>query len=174
MAPVLAPRLVCLVVAVLTACGAASPAGPRSGGSPLLSLEHRSSMGSAFTLVGLRASLDGIPLATIGDLEGTAEPPVELATPVCVLATRGSPGSHSLRLELTYAGNGFGVFSYLRTYRFHDVDTYTLDVPDGAREVVVRSVGHEGGGAATPIEDRPAVAWTLDVASDAVGCVVAP
>src|SRR5262249_28730422 len=68
------------------------------------------------------------------------------------------PGPHVLQVLLRYQGNGYGVFSYLRGYKFDVRSIHSLDVAPGALTVVT-VMGHEKGGLTTPLEERPAVRW---------------
>lgn len=151
-------------LAALSACGAAPP--PVRGvslSSGFVSLEHRSSMGSSFVLIGASATLDGEPFGAVAvdvSPEGEAQ---GLGVPLCLGRRTVATGMHHLTLELTYAGHGYGVFSYLRDYRFRAQGELDVELPEDASGVAVISTGYENGGAATPIEDRPSISWHVDV-----------
>jgi hypothetical protein len=66
------------------------------------------------------------------------------------------PGEHTLTVNLEYRGHGYGMFNYLKGYRFKVRSTYSFTAPEG-KAVTVRFLGYEQGGPATPIEERPAV-----------------
>jgi hypothetical protein len=68
------------------------------------------------------------------------------------------PGEHTLTVNLEYRGHGYGVFSYLKGYRFKVRSNYTFAVPEG-RVSTVHVVGYEKGGPSTPLEERPAVRY---------------
>jgi len=55
-------------------------------------------------------------------------------------------------------GHGYGVFAYLKGYRFKVRSTYTFAVPEG-RISTLYVVGYEKGGPTTPLEERPAVRY---------------
>jgi hypothetical protein len=68
------------------------------------------------------------------------------------------PGEHELQAILIYRGQGYGVFSYLKGYKFEVRSRHTFQVASGSiTEVTV--LGHEKGGITTPLEERPAVRW---------------
>jgi len=166
----------CLLSLALGACGAAPPPPPPRAHAwtvAFVALEHRSSMSDAFHLVRIHATLDGAPLAVIDrdPGEGASEPTTSIPTPICLARQEITRGPHTLALELTYAGNGYGVFSYLRSYRFRVPSTQEIDVPEDALGLVVTTTGNEGGSITTPVEDRPHVRWTVVAAHDASeGC----
>ena len=77
------------------------------------------------------------------------------------------PGPHSVTVELTYQGNGYGVFAYLNGYTFDSRSTHSFTAPEnGALKLV--SQGFERGNMTTEMSDRPAVNWQ-EVPLDAAG-----
>jgi hypothetical protein len=73
---------------------------------------------------------------------------------------RTSPGAHQLRMHLLYRGNAspYGVFSYIRAYRFEVRSSHRATAGWGWR-TRVDATAFEDGGPTTPIEQRPAVRW---------------
>lgn len=126
----------------------------QSGGGAQLIVEHQNQMGSTFRLVRATYSLDGAPVATRTDENGSL---ADLQS-FPVYNGRVSSGEHSLTVSLEYQGNGFGIFSYIRGYTFRSRSVQNFTVPEGrALRLVV--VGYERGGATTAIEDRPAIRY---------------
>lgn len=123
-------------------------------------LAHRNLMGSGFQLVKVSYYLDGAPLFVKRDEGGGLDQQDELVIYDGNLA----PGPHVVGVELTYKGQGFGAFGYLRGYTFAASSTHTVDVGErGAMKVV--SVGFERGNVTTEMGERPSVDWqeiTLD------------
>lgn len=66
------------------------------------------------------------------------------------------PGDHTLQVQLKLQGHGFGVFSYLRGYRFETGASHSFTVTEG-KVVVLEAVAWEKGGVTTPLEERPAI-----------------
>lgn len=155
-------------VAALAGCGAALPRA--TAPSHVLVFEHRSAMADAFTLVRVVATVDGETWTTIErDVAADAGMPTAIATPICLGRREVTSGPHELTLQLTYAGHGYGVFSYLDAYRFRVSGRHTVDVPDEAVGVVVTSTGYEH--ADVPLEERPQVDWRAEVMTDpSAGC----
>ncbi len=113
---------------------------------------HENRMSDGFKLVRIVYALDGAPIFTKADEQGTLSDQKEFEI------YNGSivPGEHTLTVNLEYQGHGFGVFSYLQGYRFKVRSTYSFSVPEG-RVATVVVVAYEQGGPSTPLEERPAV-----------------
>lgn len=115
---------------------------------------HENRMSQSYKLVRVVYALDGAPIFTKADEEGTLGDQQEFEV------YNGSivPGEHTLTVNLEYRGHGYGVFAYLKGYRFKVRSTYTFTVPEG-RISTVHVVGYEKGGPTTPLEERPAVRY---------------
>jgi hypothetical protein len=68
------------------------------------------------------------------------------------------PGDHTIQVSLTFQGNGFGVFSYLRGYKFEVKSSHSFTALEG-KMLSVTATSYEKGGATTPLEQRPTVEW---------------
>ena len=66
------------------------------------------------------------------------------------------PGDHTLQVLLQFRGYGYGVFSYLRGYRFEVKSTHSFTVTEG-KTMELQATAYEKGGVTTPVEQRPAV-----------------
>jgi hypothetical protein len=72
-------------------------------------------------------------------------------------------------VQFVYQGYGFGVFSYLKGYKFKASSSHTFVAPDN-KATMVLVVGYEKGGMATNMEDKPAVEFRVNlVAPEAEG-----
>jgi hypothetical protein len=119
-------------------------------------LAHRNLMGTGFRLIKIVYYLDGAQIFIKEDEGGTLDGLDEIS----VYDGNLVPGPHEARVELTYSGNGYGVFSYLRDYEFTSSQTQTFNAPkDGAIKLV--SKGFEKGNFTTEMADRPAVKWQM-------------
>jgi len=67
-------------------------------------------------------------------------------------------GDHTLQIQLTFQGNGYGVFTYLRGYKFDVKSNQGFTAMEG-RLTRISAIAIEKGGATTPLEQRPSVAW---------------
>ena len=111
---------------------------------------HDNKMGSSFQLVRAVYSLDGAPIFNKADETG------EMFEHDQFEVYNGSivPGEHTLTVNLQYRGNGYGIFSYLKGYRFNINSNYTFTAAEG-KLTDLRVVGYEKGGPTAPLEERP-------------------
>ncbi len=79
---------------------------------------------------------------------------------------RGSipPGDHTLQVMLELRGHGYGVFSYLRGYKFEVRSSHSFTVTEG-KSIKLRAIAYEKGGVTTPLEQRPAVRYVENIDS---------
>ena len=111
---------------------------------------HSDKMGSSYQLVRIVYSLDGAPIFNKADESGALSEHDEFEV------YNGSivPGEHTLTVSLQYRGNGYGIFSYLKGYRFNINSSYTFTSAEG-KVTDLRVVGYEKGGPTAPLEERP-------------------
>jgi hypothetical protein len=115
-------------------------------------LAHRNLMSVGFRLTRIVYTLDGAQIFARTDETGSLDAEDELLIFDGVLP----PGPHELRVELSYQGQGYGVFSYLRGYTFKSPANHSFVVGEqGAMKLV--SKGYERGNFTTEMKDRPAV-----------------
>ncbi|MCB9612585.1 MAG: hypothetical protein H6721_29705 [Sandaracinus sp.] len=116
---------------------------------------HENRMSSSYKLVKAVYALDGAPIFNRADEDGDS-----LSEREEFQVYNGSivPGEHTLTVNLEYRGHGYGIFSYLKGYRFKVRSNYNFTAPEG-RAVTVRVVAYEKGGPTAPLEDRPAIRY---------------
>jgi hypothetical protein len=68
------------------------------------------------------------------------------------------PGDHTIQVALTFQGNGYGVFSYLRGYKFEVKSSHSFTAVEG-KTITIRATAFEKGGVTTPLEQRPTIEW---------------
>ncbi len=68
------------------------------------------------------------------------------------------PGDHTIQVALTFQGNGYGVFSYLRGYKFEVKSSHAFTAVEG-KSIAIVATAFEKGGVTTPLEQRPAIEW---------------
>ncbi|MDD9937551.1 MAG: hypothetical protein OXT09_28320 [Myxococcales bacterium] len=117
-------------------------------------IAHQNKMGNSYKLVKVVYALDGAPIFNKADESG------ELGDRESFDIYNGSivPGEHTLTVQLEYRGHGYGIFSYLKGYRFKVSSSYTFTAPEG-KATTLRVVGYEKGGPTAPLEERPAVRY---------------
>ncbi|MCS6857679.1 MAG: hypothetical protein NZM37_08205 [Sandaracinaceae bacterium] len=115
---------------------------------------HENRMSASYRLVKVQYALDGARIFSRADEEGPLGDQAEFEV------YNGSivPGDHNLTVNLEYRGHGYGIFSYLKGYRFRVRSSYTFNVPEG-KSVTLRVVAYEKGGPTAPLEERPAVRY---------------
>jgi hypothetical protein len=123
---------------------------------------HRNEMGGTYTLVKLVYALDGAEIFAKADDGGHLGDNKEFEI------FNGSivPGNHTISVIMQYQGNGYGVFSYLKGYKFTVKDSKTFTFGEG-KQTQLRVVGFEKGNPiTTDPKDRPAIDFRMNVISD--------
>jgi hypothetical protein len=121
-------------------------------------IHHKNEMGSSFRLTKAAFALDGVQIAakTEGGLADMQE--------FDVYNGAIQPGSHTLSVSLLYQGNGFGVFSYLKGYKFTVKSSHTF-VAGESKTTNITVVGYEKGNITTQLADKPAIDFRVNVMS---------
>jgi hypothetical protein len=123
-------------------------------------IKHKNEMGATFRLIKVTYALDGVQIMNKVDDTGRLADMPEFD----VYNGAIQPGNHTLSVQLVYQGSGFGVFSYLKGYKFKASSSNTFIAADGkATQVTV--VGYEKGGMTTNMEDKPAVEFKVNMMS---------
>jgi len=124
-------------------------------------ITHQNEMGSSFQLVKAVFSLDGAPIFNKIDEDGSLsdKESMELFNGNIV------PGDHTLSVMLEYQGNGYGIFAYLRGYKFRVRSSHTFTATEG-HTIQLKVVGYEKGGATASLEERPAIKFIEEVSKD--------
>jgi hypothetical protein len=121
----------------------------------------KNDMGSAFKLVRVVFALDGVQIKSIADESGKLDDAEKFE----VFNGAIVPGPHNLMVMLIYRGSGFGVFSYFKGYKFTVRSSHTFTAGEGKlTEITVR--GFEKGNITTPLDQRPAVDFKLNVLTE--------
>ena len=126
-------------------------------------LSHDNKMGSSYRLVKAVYALDGAPIFNKADEEGALGD----AEQFDVYSGSILPGEHTLTVTLEYRGHGYGIFSYLKGYRFKVKSNYTFTALEDKR-LELRAVGYEKGGPTAPLEERPAIRFVERVSAGGV------
>ncbi len=115
-------------------------------------------MSSAFRLKRVVALYDGAPLATKTDEKDGIGDQKEIP----LYAELVQPGDHTLQVLLEYQGNGYGIFSYLKGYKFEVRSSRSFTAIEG-KTIQLKVIGFEQGGPTTPLEERPAIRYVEKV-----------
>ncbi|MDP3274196.1 MAG: dihydrolipoamide acetyltransferase [Deltaproteobacteria bacterium] len=121
---------------------------------------HENQMGALYRLVRAVYALDGAPILTRSDDNGSLADQREFP----VYNGQIGAGDHSLTVNLEYQGNGYGIFSYVKGYSFRVRSTQSFTIAEG-KAIQIRVVGYEKGGPTTLPEERPAVRYLTRILS---------
>ena len=121
-------------------------------------IKHKNEMGSTFRLIKVVYALDGVQIMNKVDDTGRLADMSEFD----VYNGAIQPGNHTLSVQVVYQGSGFGVFSYLKGYKFKASSSHTFIAADG-KATVVTVVGYEKGGMTTNMEEKPAVEFKVNM-----------
>jgi hypothetical protein len=73
-----------------------------------------------------------------------------------------------VQVVLNFQGNGYGVFTYLRGYKFEVKSAHSFTSVEG-KTLSLISTALEKGGVTTPLEQRPTIEWAEKVGSLGAG-----
>jgi len=121
-------------------------------------VHHKNEMGSSFRLVKAAYALDGVQIYAKSDDTGRLAEMNEFD----IYNGAIQPGSHTLSVALQYQGNGFGVFSYLKGYKFNVKSSHTF-VAGESKTTNITVVGYEKGNITTQLSDKPAIDFRVNV-----------
>ncbi|HEY3496158.1 MAG TPA: hypothetical protein VGK73_15775 [Polyangiaceae bacterium] len=123
-------------------------------------ISFKNELSNAFHLTGATFVLDGAVQYNKQDDTGA------LADQKQIPIFSGSipPGDHTLQVVLKLRGHGYGVFSYLRGYKFNVPATHSFTVSEG-KAIKLEAIVWEKGDVTTPLEERPAIRWRQTLGS---------
>jgi hypothetical protein len=132
-------------------------------------VEFKNEMSSAFVLTRALFVIDGQAQYNRQDDSGA------LAEQKDIPIYSGSmpPGDHTIQVALTFQGNGYGVFSYLRGYKFDIKSPHSFTAIEG-KTLTITATAYEEGGVTTPLEQRPKIQWQEKLQPLAGGPVATP
>ncbi len=117
-------------------------------------------MSSAFRLTHALVVLDGAVQYNRTDDTGALADQKEIP----VFSGSIPPGDHTVSILLNFQGNGYGVFTYLRGYKFEVKSSHSFTAVEG-KTLSLIATALEKGGVTTPLEQRPGIEWQEKVQS---------
>jgi hypothetical protein len=132
--------------------------GGAAGSRSEISLHNE--MSSAFRLTRALIVLDGAVQYNRTDDTGALADQKEIP----VFSGSVPPGDHTVSVLLNFQGNGYGVFTYLRGYKFEVKSSHSFTAVEGKTLSLV-ATALEKGGVTTPLEQRPGIEWQEKVQS---------
>lgn len=125
-------------------------------------ITHLNKMGGSFRMSRLIYALDGQQIFSRID-EDTSK--LNDLKSVEIFSGPIAPGNHTISVLIEYHGNGYGVFAYLKGYKFTVRSSHTFTASEG-KETQINVEGLEKGGITTQLKDRPAVDFKENVITE--------
>ncbi|WP_394820607.1 hypothetical protein [Pendulispora albinea] len=117
-------------------------------------------MSSAFKLTRALVTLDGAVQYNRQDDTGALADQKDIP----IFSGSVPAGDHTVAVVLNFQGNGYGVFTYLRGYKFEVKSSHSFTAVEG-KTMTVDATALEKGGVTTPLEQRPTIEWHEKVQS---------
>lgn len=120
-------------------------------------IRHKNEMGSSFRLTKLAYAVDGAQIyssSNESELNDKREFDVFNGSIV--------PGNHTISAIMVFRGHGYGIFTYLKGYKFTVRASYTLTATEGRQNVIIVRA-FERGNATTELKDRPAIKFVPSI-----------
>jgi hypothetical protein len=127
-------------------------------------IRHKNEMGRAFRLEKLVYALDGTQIFS----KVAEDDSLDQMREFDVFNGKIVPGNHTLTTMMIYRGHGYGIFTYLKGYRFTVRASHTFTAAEG-RQNLISVLAYEKGNATTELKDRPAVKFETSVYKVAEG-----
>ena len=123
-------------------------------------IRHKNEMGSSFRLVKLVYSMDGAEIYAKADDGGALDKMKDFEV------FNGSivPGNHTVSVLMVFRGHGYGIFSYLKGYKFTVRSSHTFTAGEG-RQTDLSVRAYEKGNITTELKDRPAIDFKVNLFS---------
>jgi hypothetical protein len=129
----------------------------------------RNEMSSAFRLTRALFVVDGAVQYNRADDTGALADQKEIP----IFSGSIPPGDHTVQVVLNFQGNGYGVFTYLRGYKFEVKSAHSFTSVEG-KTLSLISTALEKGGVTTPLEQRPTIEWGEKVGAIGASAASAP
>ena len=139
------------------------------GAGSRASIRFQNELSSAFRVTRVLVVLDGAVQYNKTDQSGALAEQAEIP----IFNGSVPPGDHTLQVLLNLQGNGYGVFSYLRGYRFEVRSSHSFTAVEG-KTINLQAIAYEKGGVTTPLEERPAIRYVEKVVAGLVDAVAQP
>jgi hypothetical protein len=119
---------------------------------------HKNEMGSSFRLIKLVYAVDGAQIYSKADDSGSLDQKREFEI------FNGSivPGNHTISVLMIFRGHGYGIFSYLKGYKFTVRSSHTFTAGEG-RQTGITVRAYEKGNITTELKDRPAIKFEVNL-----------
>jgi hypothetical protein len=129
-------------------------------------VQFQNEMSSAFRLTRALVVIDGTVQYNRQDETGALADQKEIP----IFSGSVPPGDHTVQVLLNFQGNGYGVFTYLRGYKFEVKSSHSFTSVEG-KTLTLTATALEKGGVTTPLEQRPSIEWHEKVQAIGAGGV---
>jgi hypothetical protein len=119
-------------------------------------------LSSAFRLTGALFVLDGAVQYNKQDESDDSALASQKQIPIFIGSI--PPGDHTVQIVLQLRGNGYGVFSYLKGYKFKVPSSHSFTISEG-KTLKLDVIAWEKGDVTTDLTDRPAIRFTENIRS---------
>ncbi len=114
----------------------------------------KNEMSGAYRLVAATFLLDGAVQYNRNDDTGALAEQKEIP----IFSGSVPAGDHTIATKLTFQGNGYGVFTYLKSYKWEVPGNHTFTSVEG-KTMQITVTALEKGGVTTPLSERPTLQW---------------
>lgn len=128
------------------------------GAGSRAAIRFENELSSAFRVTRVLVVLDGAVQYNKTDQSGALADQSEIP----IFNGSVPPGDHTLQVLVNLQGNGYGVFSYLRGYRFEVRSSHSFTAIEG-KTINIQAIAYEKGGVTTALEERPAIRYVEKV-----------
>lgn len=125
-------------------------------------ITFRNDLSSAFRLTGALFVLDGA--VQYNKQDEADDSPLSNQKDIPIFIGSIPPGDHTVQIVLQLRGNGYGVFSYLKGYKFKVPSSHSFTITEG-KTLKLDVIAWEKGDVTTDLTDRPAIRFTENVRS---------
>ncbi len=119
-------------------------------------LFHVNELGPSYTLESVTYFMDGSKIYSRADTTGDLTKKDEIK----IFEGNIPPGNHQVTVNLVLRGNGFGVFSYLNSYKFKVQHSYNFIAEEG-KVSRLRIIAYEKRGLMRDFKERPNIRYDL-------------
>ncbi len=119
-------------------------------------------LSSAFRLTGALFVLDGAVQYNKQDESDDSALASQKEIPIFIGSI--PPGDHTVQIVVQLRGNGYGVFSYLKGYKFKVPSSHSFTITEG-KTLKLDVIAWEKGDVTTDLTDRPAIRFTENIRS---------
>jgi hypothetical protein len=119
-------------------------------------------LSSAFRLTGALFVLDGAVQYNKQDESDDSALASQKTIPIFIGSI--PPGDHTVQIVVQLRGNGYGVFSYLKGYKFKVPSSHSFTITEG-KTLKLDVIAWEKGDVTTDLTDRPAIRFTENITS---------